>query len=235
MATSIVQRNVPFIKTQFSAILANSSVVIKSLCVVIICGYFLTFSKTILGFFTVIPGYVLPPNFFIWSFLTHNFLEIHIWNVFIDLVVIVLYGKLLEPLWGAFEMIIFFVVVNLSVAILTTTIYLALYSISRNTDLYFETHIHGLAGYLAGFAVAVKQIMPDHVLVNSPFGKLRNKHIPFLLFAFAIVMRLLFLVDGPYPIMFGCGLFVSWVYLRFYQKHGNGNRGDLADSFSFSR
>jgi cbb3-type cytochrome oxidase subunit 1 len=45
----------------------------------------------------------------------------------------------------------------------------------------FETYIYGLAGYIAGFSVAVKQAMPDHVLATSPFGKLRNTHIPLLL------------------------------------------------------
>jgi hypothetical protein len=31
--------------------------------------------------------------------------------------------------------------------------------------------ITGLAGYLAGVSVAVKQAMPDHVLYRSPVGK----------------------------------------------------------------
>merc|ERR1712029_825792 len=33
---------------------------------------------------------------------------------------------------------------------------------------------------------------------------------------------------------FGTGLIVSWVYLRFYQVHSNGSKGDTAESFSFA-
>ena len=110
-----------------------------------------------------------------------------------------------------------------------------LHPISRNEEYLFDIHIHGLAGYVAGFSVAVKQVMPDHVLINSPFGKLRNKHIPSMMLYLAIIMRIIGAVDGPYPVMFCNGLIVSWVYLRFYQKHNNGNRGDMADSFTFAR
>ena len=31
----------------------------------------------------------------------------------------------------------------------------------------FQVHIHGLSGYLAGVSIAVKQVMPDHVLARS--------------------------------------------------------------------
>ena len=42
------------------------------------------------------------------------------------------------------------------------------------------------------------------------------------------------LVEGSYCTMFGSGLVISWIYLRFYQLHANGSRGDTADSFSFA-
>ncbi|CAD5115718.1 DgyrCDS4661 [Dimorphilus gyrociliatus] len=183
---------------------------------------------------SVTAGRIIPPNFWIWTFLTHSLIERHIWNLIVDIAVIFLCGKLLEPLWGALEMLIFYNVVTIGVAINTTFFYMFIYLITKNETYLFGTHIHGMAGYLAGFAVASKQVMPDHVLVNSPFGKLRNKHVPMLLFYTFIPIRLLGGVDGPFPIMFGFGIIVSWIYLRFYQKHSNGNRGDYAESFSFA-
>ena len=64
------------------------------------------------------------------------------------------------------------------------------------------------------------------------------------------------MVEGSYCTMFGTGLIVSWVYLRFYQVelsrklhvltfqkqlnfmfsqvHSNGSKGDTAESFSFA-
>ncbi|CAE1262372.1 Transmembrane protein 115 [Acanthosepion pharaonis] len=131
-------------------------------------------------------------------------------------------------------MLLFFVVVNVGVALLTSFLYILIYFISRHEMYLFHTHIHGLPGYIAGFSVAVKQVMPDHILITSPLGKLRNTHIPLLLLILSIVLRLVGALDGPYPFMFGWGIVVSWVYLRFYQKHSNGNRGDMAENFSFA-
>ena len=39
------------------------------------------------------------------------------------------------------------------------------------------------------------------------------------------------LVDGDISVTW---LLVSWVYLRFYQRHSNGNSGDMAESFTFA-
>lgn len=235
MSSQNWKQNIPFIKQQFTAALGNSSVVVKFLCVAIFFGYFLSFSNGAVGALAVIPGNVLPPSFWYWTYLTHSVLETHIWNVVIDVVIVVLYGKLLEPLWGAKEMLIFYLVITVLVALASTFVYFIVFLIARNPSYLFDTQICGLAGYVGAFSVAVKQIMPDLVLINSPFGKLRNKHIPLWLLCFAVLARIIHIVDGPYPIMFGMGIITSWIYLRFYQKHSNGNRGDLAESFSFAR
>ena len=156
MAT--VQKNMPFVKQQFSLALGNCSVVVKFAFAAVFFGYFLSFSENALNFLTVKPGNVLPPNFWVWTYFTHSFIEVHIWVVICDLGVVVLYGKLLEPLWGALEMLIFYLVVNILVAVSTTFTYLLVYLVTQNTNFLFETHIHGLAGYLAGFSVATKQV-----------------------------------------------------------------------------
>ena len=231
MATSTMQnQNLRYFKEQFSAALGNSSVVVKFICLGVAIGYCLTFIPSIMDHISVTPGHV----FSFWTYITHSFVETHIWIVIVDIGVVILYGKLLEPLWGALEMLIFYAVVNTAVACLTCFVYLCIYLATKNEEILFDTHVCGLAGYIAGFAVAVKQVMPDHVLISTPFGKLRNKHIPALLLYGAIIARIIGIVDGPFPIMLACGLVVSWVYLRFYQKHSNGNRGDMADSFAFA-
>ncbi len=75
----------------------------------------------------------------------------------------------------------------------------------------------GLAGYLAGVAVAVRQVMPDYVLYRSPVGKITNRNVPLLLFLLTFVLWAVGAVEGSYCTMFGSGLLVAWTYLRFYQ------------------
>ena len=233
-STKSVSRNIELMQKQASTAIHGSSLFVKLLCILVCFGYAASFSDRAMFLFCVLPGNVLPPNCWIWTCFTHSFIEAHFWIVFCDIIVAYLYSKLLEPLWGGLEMLFFYAVITLTVAVLTTLTYLVVYLISQNTDFLFDNYIHGLAGYLAGFSVAVKQVMPDHVLISSPFGKLRNKHIPLWLLYLAIIVRLLGGVDAPFPIMFAWGLVVSWVYLRFYQKHSSGSRGDMADNFSFA-
>lgn len=236
MATSVVKRNLPFVKEQVSAAFGKSSVVVKFVASAVILGYLLSFIRSAIPLITVTPGYVMPPNFCIWTYFTFCFVELHFWHVMVDIAVVILCGKLLEPLWGALDMLIFFLIVNVSVALCTCLVYLAVYMMTSNEVYLFEIHIHGLAGYIAGFSVAVKQVMPDNILLSAPFGgKIRNTHIPLLLLILTLILRLVGLLDGPYPIMFGWGILLSWTYLRFYQKHTNGNRGDMADNFNFAR
>jgi len=166
--------------------------------------------------------------------LSHCFLEIHFWEVLVDIFTVVLVGKLIEPLWGALEMMTFFFIVNIGVAVLSAFFYYILYMATFNTELLFEVHIHGLSGYLAGVSVAVKQIMPDHVLFRTSLGKFTNRNIPLSVFSLTFIMWAIGMVEGSYCTMFGTGLVVSWIYLRFYQVHSNGSKGDFADSFAFS-
>ncbi len=151
-------------------------------------------------------------------------------------------------------MVTFFVIVNTGVAVVAAIFYYFLYMVTFNTELLFDVHIHGeilnviliqyfhsevlpllgLAGYLAGVSVAVKQAMPDHMIYRSPMGKITNSNIPLACFTLTFVMWAVGLVEGSYCTMFGSGLIISWVYLRFYQLHANGTRGDTADSFAFA-
>lgn len=131
-------------------------------------------------------------------------------------------------------MMTFFFIVNIGVAVLCAFFYYLLYMCTQNTELLFQVHIHGLSGYLAGVSVAVKQIMPDHVLARTPLGKFTNRNIPLSVFSLTFIMWAIGMVEGSYCTMFGTGLVVSWIYLRFYQVHSNGSKGDFADSFAFA-
>ncbi|CAK1603890.1 unnamed protein product [Parnassius mnemosyne] len=108
-----------------------------------------------------------------------------------------------------------------------------IYAWTQDTSLLFDIHVHGLAGYLAAVSVAVKQIMPDHLLIKTPLGKLTNRSLPLLILVAAIILWAVGALEGTYPCMWGSGTILSWIYLRFWQRHSSGTRGDMADNFSF--
>ncbi|CAN8004938.1 transmembrane protein 115 [Ixodes scapularis] len=233
-ASTVVQRNLPYLRQQLLAALQTCSVVVRVLSLALFLCYFLSFSRAASLAVCVTPGYIIPPSFWIWTAFTHAFFENRIWMVLADIITVGLCGKLIEPLWGAIEMLTFFAIVNTSVAAASVAYYIFLYSLTWNPDYLFAVHIHGLAGYCAGVMVAVKQIMPDHVLVSLPFGKLRNRNVPLTVLLFTVVFWACGVLRGTYPVMFTSGVLSSWVYLRFYQYHSNGSKGDMADHFTFA-
>ena len=145
-----------------------------------------------------------------------------------------LFSRYFEPLWSSVEVIRFFIIVTTVPVVLSSATYLGWYLVLRDPDLLFENRLHGFATFIAALTVAVKQMEADAVLFMSPFGKLRRQHLPLGLLACAIVLRVLGVVDPPFPILFFWGAIVSWVYLRYYQAHTGNRRGDMADSFSFA-
>lgn len=43
------------------------------------------------------------------------------------------------------------------------------------------------------------------------------------------------IISGTYSVMFCSGLVSSFIYLRFYQRHGNGVRGQNSENFTFAK
>ena len=41
---------------------------------------------------------------------------------------------------------------------------------------------------LSGVSVAVKQVMPDHIIVRTPIGKITNRNIPLSVFGLTFIM-----------------------------------------------
>ncbi|XP_002738252.1 transmembrane protein 115-like [Saccoglossus kowalevskii] len=223
------------LQQQIAVILKNSSVVVKSILVATCSLYVVSFlGESILNTLAITPGFVIPPNFRIWTYITHGFLETHIWNVVTDIITLIACGKLIEPLWGALEMLLFCFIVNIGVGLTSAVWYLMIYVATSNIDYLFQVHIHGLAGYIAGITVALKQTMGDYDVINTSLLKMRVKHISLWLVLWSILLFATGFSSGVYPLMTCTGIIVSWVYLRFYQKQSDGSRGDMSDTFTFA-
>ena len=106
-------RNLPVIQQSLVAIIGNTGLFVKLVCILVLIGYGLSFSDGAVEVLSVTPGYLLPPTFYVWTAFTHCFLEARLWQVCVDLVTLGLCGKLIEPLWGSFEMVLFFLLVTL--------------------------------------------------------------------------------------------------------------------------
>ncbi len=235
MGTGRIQKNFTLAKQQAQSLLRNTSTAVKCIWLIVVVSYFLSFIDQVANAMSATPRNFIPPFSRIWSSFTFCFIETHIWNVFIDILMIGFSSKVIEPLWGPAEIIFFFTIVNLSVVVSSSMFYLFVYMCTSNPGLLFNVKIRGLCGYIAGVTVAVKQIMPDILILKSPVGRTTNKNLPFLIFSLSLLLWIIGISDGSTAVMVMNGVFSSWTYLRFYQRHSSGNVGDMSDSFSFAR
>lgn len=230
-----IRKNLPHIKQNTELLFNNTGLCIKIIsCLLSVCYFFSFWSKssTVFG---VTPGYVFPPSFWLWTPFTFCFFESHLWQVLLNIAVVAVCSKLIEPLWGELQVLVFFAVVNIGVALACAMFYYILYMFTWDPELLFSVHIRGLAGYLAGATVAVKQIMPDSPVLDTPAGRITNRNVPLFTIFIALMLWFIGFVDGTKPTMVVSGVLTSWTYLRFYQRHTNGTRGDMADNFTFAR
>jgi hypothetical protein len=79
----------------------------------------------------------------------------------------------------------------------------------------------------------LKQQLPEQQFSIFGVYTVRGKHIPLLTVAIGAIHGLFVgqVTDFLYLIT---GVYVAWFYLRFFQLHDDGTKGDHADSFSFA-
>ncbi|KAF0036795.1 hypothetical protein F2P81_012107 [Scophthalmus maximus] len=227
-----MNRYLPVARQHFLAALASTSVVVKAISAVVVLLYLLSWAVDTPYALGVTPGYLFPPNFWVWTLATHGVVERHVWGVAANVGTVMACGRLLEPLWGALELLIFFAVVNVSAGLLAGLSYLLTYVSTFDLDFLFAVRVHGAAGFLGGVLVALKQTMGDTTVLRVP--QVRLKAAPALVLLFLALLRLSGLLDNSAPLAaFSYGALSGWVYLRFYQRHSRG-RGDMSDHFAFA-
>ena len=210
------------------------SIYSKTICFGFICFYGLSFLPSSVKYLAIGPGYLLPPNMWLWTLLTFSVFEQHIWNVMINIATVFLVEKMLLPLWKWRELLKFCLVVNLFSVILTVITYYFIYVFTFKISALYDTYIHGLSALFAALTVAGRQQMGENIIFALPLGNLRNKHLPFCLVSFTLILAVFRIIEATYLLLSVYGILVSWIYLRFYQKHKTGGHGDFSDEFTFA-
>jgi len=192
-------------------------------------------------------------TFFLWNIITSGYFHVSFFDLAFSIIVVLLVGKYLEPIWGSKEFLRFIAIVNLMVCLCMFALMIAAYFLSGSDKFLFPPQkwgagehentqqqkgipVYGVAsfsGAIAGFVVAFKQLQPDYELSMFSIFGLRAKHYPSLL----VVLHVILLVIGVhsfsslYSII---GVYISWIYLRWFQRKGDGIVGDPSNEFAFA-
>ncbi|KAL6841857.1 hypothetical protein ACP4OV_028369 [Aristida adscensionis] len=189
-----------------------------------------------IAYLALIPSRTIP---FAWNLITAGYVEQTIPGsglmpeVIVSVIGLLLFGKLLEPLWGSKELSKFIFVVNFSTSACVFVTAIALYYITQQES-YLYTPLSGFYGVLSGLLVGIKQLLPDQEL-NLFVIKIKGKWIPSLVAIISVVVSFFVKELVSYLPVLLFGIYMSWIYLRYFQKRlETGLKGDPSEEFSFS-
>ncbi|KAK9457808.1 eukaryotic integral membrane protein-domain-containing protein [Dipodascopsis uninucleata] len=169
-------------------------------------------SSIYVSYLTVVPAVSIV---FPWTFLTAAFIEQNLFTLTIAAATLYYAAKYCERVWGSAELAKFLVIVSIIPNFLVFTVFIVIYVFTKNPDYEFIS-IYGSVALQAGFLVAFKQLVPEHVVVLfRGMMKIRVKQLPM----FFLILNIVIGFMGAYVNMLLAisGFFVSWLYLRFYR------------------
>jgi len=135
--------------------------------------------------FTLVPGHTIPPHFYIWNLVTSGFCEISIINAIISLACLLVYGKFLETFWGSREYLKFILIVITFSGIASFFMMMIFFVFFRSEGLWFNPSLGGFSSGVAGFTIAIKQLIPDEQLIPGA-DILRGKHASLIFLVYGI-------------------------------------------------
>ncbi|EFO21919.2 hypothetical protein LOAG_06566 [Loa loa] len=200
------------------------------LCIVLLGGI-LSLSKVIFEFFSL-TGYDLA-RFELWRLLTHFIIETNIFAFILLVWNLHQVASLIEPSWGIFETIKYLSIVQIGSSLLIAIMALLTFVVTANDTFFFRTCIFGLPSACSAVCVAVKQYLPDSILLTTPIGRIKNTHLPSCILVCASFLVGFGLLRWVSLLQILFGIQISWIYVRFLQPH-DGERGDPSEHFAWA-
>ncbi|KAI8320216.1 DUF1751-domain-containing protein, partial [Martensiomyces pterosporus] len=181
-------------------------------------------------FLVLRPGFVIS---YPWTLVTSAFVEPNPLLLLCDLAALVTVGSFLERQWGPRSYALFFLVTSAIPALTSVLAVIVMYAIRSNSALLYSTQIVGLPAVLSGFAVGLKQIIPDYnIKLFRGAVSFRMNDLPGL---YTLVTPIMFVLLGSLGgvLLVNIGFFEAFIYLRFYKQDGP-VRGDRSEAFAFA-
>uniref|UniRef100_A0AAF5PIU4 Transmembrane protein 115 n=1 Tax=Wuchereria bancrofti TaxID=6293 RepID=A0AAF5PIU4_WUCBA len=201
------------------------------LCIVSLGGI-LSLSEVIFEFFSLTGNDLV--HFELWRLFTHFTIETNIFAFILLVWNLHQVASLIEPNWGVFETIKYLGIVQIGSSLLIAIVALLTFVITVNDTFFFRTYIFGLLSACSAVCVAMKQYLPDSVLLTTPIGHIKNTHLPSCILVSASFLVGFGLLRWVSLLQILSGIQISWIYLRFLQPHDGEPRGDASEHFAWA-
>ncbi|CDS41106.1 transmembrane protein 115 [Echinococcus multilocularis] len=176
-------------------------------------------------------GSLYYPNFQIYRFLTFFLVNTNVLLFVFDAAGFLVFDLLLQRRWNFVEKMKFLLITTWFPGLMCLIYYYIKFACSRTEADLFFTGVHGSSSFVAAVTVVSRQLMHD----VSSNAKLQPLYRHGSLFYLVLIASLqLFNAIPSITFLYSFfGLLYGWTYLRFFQKHTDGKRGDFRNSFSF--
>uniref|UniRef100_A0A7E4URX8 DUF1751 domain-containing protein n=1 Tax=Panagrellus redivivus TaxID=6233 RepID=A0A7E4URX8_PANRE len=199
----------------------------------IVAGFLLTFISPLYDFFSLNPYHVF--NFNLWKLITCSFFEPNLLVLIFEIVVAYQFYHLIEPVWGYAEAFKYAAIVQLITPICIAILGFLSYAAFWYIGLYYDGNLNGLASLAGAVLVAIKQFLPDTVLIPTPMGRIKNNNLPGIAASGAFILWIFGLVRGVVTLQILFGVQIGWTYLRFFQaQHDTNELGDFSEHFAWA-
>lgn len=202
------------------------------LCFILLGGVFSLSHRIFLLFSLTGNGLV---SFELWRLFTNFVVEVNILAFIWSLWSLHQTASLIEPNWGLFETAKYLTVVQIGSSFIIAVFSLLIFIVAKDDSFFFGTRIYGSLAACSAVSVAVKQYLPDSIILTTPIGRLKNTHLPACIVFGSSVLIAFGLLRWVALLQILCGIQIGWIYLRFLQPHDDGEpKGDPSEHFAWT-
>ncbi|KHN81667.1 Transmembrane protein [Toxocara canis] len=139
-------------------------------------GAFLSLFQATFGVLSMTGGQMV--SFELWRLITSFIVERNPILLLWSLWCLRMASLIIEPVWGDIELLRYFAIVQVLSSLLIALISLLSYIIVKDYSFFYHAEVSGASALCAALYVAIKQFLPDSILLTTAIGRLKNNHLP---------------------------------------------------------
>ncbi|KIH59399.1 hypothetical protein ANCDUO_10371 [Ancylostoma duodenale] len=206
-----------------SDVLRNNALPFRVLIVLRILGFALSLVAAAYGFLSLRPFQLFSVE--VWRLFTCNFVGRNVllfaWTIWS-----LHFGTNLIRQNNSNESLLkIYAITQILTTVLVCGAAYGLYALAAKTTLLYEDYIVEMVPINCAVLVLIKQFLPDSILLETPFGRIKYTHVPLLAVLSVSICSLAGVMSS-----------ISWTYLRFFNPHEvDSFYGDSSEHFVWAR
>ncbi|KAL6736995.1 hypothetical protein Aduo_010676 [Ancylostoma duodenale] len=200
-----------------SDVLRNNALPFRVLIVLRILGFALSLVAAAYGFLSLRPFQLFSVE--VWRLFTCNFVGRNvllfawtIWSLHLG-------TNLIRQNNSNESLLKIYAITQILTTVLVCGAAYGLYALAAKTTLLYEDYIVEMVPINCAVLVLVKQFLPDSILLETPFGRIKYTHVPLLAVLSVSICSLAGMMSSVVVLQCVFAVQISWTYLRFFNPH----------------